>query len=205
MRALGVELMWILGLVVYYLFHRIAFVYYLGIFAKSSMQRPVASMYRWFHVAIPAVSIVLLLASGLFFYLSDPWLPIIPAILLGVSWLVIRIKYGDRMNNIIKKATEIQVRMERDGRPQTEINKAIYLGATGRLYTLVTDSDLKSFLRYCVLSQVIGFDAHEDFMRSIEKSEDPKYVSVSDKIDAGVDHFYRYWSDHYDYMVQMKQ
>jgi hypothetical protein len=28
---------------------------------------------------------------------------------------------------------------------------------------------------------------------------------VSDKIDAGVDHFYRYWSDHYDYMVRMKQ
>jgi len=55
------------------------------------------------------------------------------------------------------------------------------------------------------LSEVIGFDAHEDFMRSIAKSEDPKYVSVSDKINAGVDHFYRYWCDHYDYMARMKQ
>lgn len=198
--------MWILGLAVYYLFHRVAFVYYLGIFAKGSLQRPVASMYRWFHIAVPTVATVLLLCSCVFFYLSAPWLAIAPLFLLGVSWLVIRVKYGNRMNDIIKKATEIQVRMEREGRPQTEINKAIYLGATGRLYTIESDSDLKSFLRYCVLSEVVGFDAGEDFSRSIEKGIDnPNYVSASDKIDAGVDHFYRYWCDHYDYMARMER
>lgn len=197
--------MWILGLVVYYLFHRIAFVYYLGIFAKGSMQRPVASMYRWFHVAVAVVSAVLLVTSALFFYLSDPWLAITPLFLLCLSWLVIRVKYGNRMDSIIKRAAEIQVRMERDGSPQTEINKAIYLGATGKLYPIDSDSDLKSFLRYTVLREVAGFDTHDDLMRSIEKGDNSKSGSINDKIDAAVDDFYRYWSARYDNMERLKR
>ena len=98
---------------------------------------------------------------------------------------------------------QIQVRMEREGLPQAEINKAIYLGATGRLYPIESDSDLKTFLRYSVLSEVIGFDAHADLANLMENMGNPKYVSASDKIDAGVDHFYRYWSKHYDYVAQM--
>jgi hypothetical protein len=199
------KLMWILGIVVYYLFHRLAFGYYLGIFAKGPMQRPVASMYRWFHVTVPAVAIALFLASGLFFCLSDPWLTIAPVILLGVSWLVIRVKHGNRIDSIIKRAAEIQVRMERDGCPQTEINKAIYLGATGKLYPFDSDFDLKSFLRYTVLSEVAGFDTHEDFMRSIEKGDNSKGGSINDKIDAAVDDFYRYWCRIYDKMESIKR
>jgi hypothetical protein len=197
--------MWILGIVVYYLFHRLAFVYYLGIFAKGSMQRPVASMYRWFHVTVSVVSAFLLLTSGLFFYLSDPWLAIAPALLIGVSWIVIRVKYGDRMDGIIKRATEIQVRMEREDRPQTEINKAIYLGATGKLYPFDSDFDLKLFLRYTVLREVTGFDTTEDLMRSIEKGDDSKCGSVSDKIDAAVDDFYQHWCKVYDKMEKLKR
>jgi len=185
--------MWILGIVVYYLFHRVAFVYYLGIFAKGSMQRPVASMYRWFHWTMYALSGILFITSCCLFYLSAPWLTITPFVLLGVSWIVLRIKHGRRMDSVIKKAAEIQVQMERKGLPQTEINKAIYLGATGKLYNFESDSNLKTFLKYSILSEVFGLDATEDLVHAIEKSDDPKYVSRSAKIDAAVDEFYQYW------------
>ena len=197
--------MWMLGFLSYYVFHLVAFRYYMGMFAKPTLQRPMASMYRWFHPAVYAVCVVLLVTSAFFFFLSSPWLSIAPMFLLGLSWIITRVKYGNRMNNIIKKATEIQVRMERGGLSQTEINKAIYLGATGELYPLESDSDLKSFLRYCVLSQVLGFDAHEDMMQSIENAGKRNYVSTSSKIDAGVDHFYQYWCKVYGDIEMMKQ
>jgi hypothetical protein len=197
--------MWILGFAIYYLFHRIAFVYYLGIFAKGEMQRPVASMYRWFHIAVPTVAAVFFLGSCFFFYLSAPWLTIAPVFLLGVSWFVVRVKHGSRTDGIIKRATEVQVRMEREGHPQTEINKAIYLGATGKLYPFESDFDLKSFLRYTVLREVTGFDTTEDLMYSIEKGDDSIGGSISDKIDAAVDGFYRYWCDRYDAVEPMKR
>jgi hypothetical protein len=162
-------------------------------------------MYRWFHIAVFAISAVLLLTSGLFFYLSDPWLTVVPVFLFGLSLIVFRLRQGNRTTNIIKRATEIQVRMEREGSPQTEINKAIYLGATGNLYTQEPDFDLKFFLKYFVLREVIGFDAEEDFTQSLERSGDPTYISPSDKIDASVDSFYQHWCKVYDRTEQLKR
>jgi hypothetical protein len=95
--------------------------------------------------------------------------------------------------------------MERESRPQTEINKAIYLDATGKLYPSESDFELKAFLRYTVLREVTGFDTTGDFMRSIEKGDHSKSGSVSDKIDAAVDDFYHYWCNYYDALARMKR
>src|SRR5271157_1376119 len=133
--------MWILGILVYYLFYRVAIVYYMGMYTKGSLQRPVASIYRWFHVTVYVLSTILFITSILFFYLSDPWLTIVPVLLIVLSLIIFHMKQGRRLKDIIKKATEIQVRMERQGSPQTEINKAIYLGATGELYPFESEFD----------------------------------------------------------------
>jgi hypothetical protein len=196
--------MWILGLFAYYLFHMVAIVYYTGMFTKGTLERPMASIYSWFHPTVLTVSAVLFILSVVFFYISSPWLMVAPIVLLCISLIRFRIKQGSRTTEIIRKATEIQVKMEREGRPQTEINKAIYLGATGKIYPIEWDADLKSFLRCSVLREVIGFDTHEDFAQSIGKMGDPNYVSASDKIDAAVDHFYQYWCQCYDTKARYK-
>lgn len=196
--------MWIIGVLAYFLFHRIAIVFYLGMFTRASAERPLAAGRQSFHLVVNSVSVALLIISGICFYLSSPWLAVLPIVFLGLSLATFRVNQGQRTNDIIKKATEIQVRMEREGRPQTEINKAVYLGATGRLYPIESDADLKSFLRYSVLSEVIGFDAHADLANLMENMGNPNYVSASDKIDAGVDQFHHYWSKHYDDIARFR-
>jgi hypothetical protein len=198
-------MMWIGGLISYYLFHRVTFVYYLGMLTKGSHQRPVASIYGWFRPTIYTLSATLFVVSALFFYLSSPWLLIVPVLLLVASLAMFRVRQGGRTQSILKNATEIQVRMERENRSQSEINKAVYLGATGKLYPLEADFDLKSFLKYCVLNEVIGFDASEDTAMTMDRMGDPNYVSASDKIDGTVDQYYKYWSDHYDNIARVRR
>lgn len=183
--------MWVLGLVLFYLFYRVAIVYYFGMFFKPSLERPMASIYRWFHPTIITISVVLFLASALFFFLTNPWLAIVPLPLTAIFLMAFANRTNNRREKMLEKAVEIQVTMEREGRPQTEINKAVYLGVTGEVYSLETDSDLKYFMLYCVLSRTMGFDAHADFMEKIKREEMGKhYVSASDKIEAVIDALY---------------
>lgn len=99
---------------------------------------------------------------------------------------------------MLEKAVEIQITMEREGRPQSEINKAVYLGVTGEVYPLETDnaerglSELKSFMLYCVLSRTMGFDAHGELAEKIDReiAGNRSYVSESDRIEAAIDALY---------------
>lgn len=183
--------MWALGLVVFYLFYRVAIVYYFGMYFKPSLERPMASIYGWFHPTIITVSVVLFLASAFFFFLTNPWLAIVPLPLTAIFLMAFANKTNKQREQMLEKAVEIQVTMERQGRPQTEINKAVYLGVTGEVYTLETDSDLKSFMTYCVLSRTMGFNASADLMEKMDReSKGKNYVSESDRIEAAIDTLY---------------
>lgn len=183
--------MWMLGLVLFYLFYRVAIVFYLGMYFKPSLERPMGSIYGWFHPTIISISVVLFLASAFFFFLTNPWLAIVPFPLTAIFLYAFMERISRRRQQMLEKAVEIQVTMEREGRPQSEINKAVYLGVTGEVYPLETDLDLKSFMLGCVLSQTMGFDAHAELMEKIKREEMGKhYVSESDKIEAAIDALY---------------
>lgn len=189
--------MWVLGLVLFYLFYRVAIVYYLGMYFKPSLQRPMASIYSWFHPTILTISVVLFLASAFFFFLTSPWLAVIPLPLAAIFLYVFMERVNRRRLNMLEKAVEIQVTMEREGRHQNEINKAVYLGVTGEVYPLDTGnaeqglSELKSFMLYCVLSRTMGFDAHAELSEKIDRESVGKhYISESDKIEAAIDALY---------------
>ncbi|SPE17981.1 membrane hypothetical protein [Candidatus Sulfotelmatomonas gaucii] len=189
--------MWALGLLFFYLFYRVAIVYYLGMYFKPSLKRPMGSIYRWFHPTVITVSVVLFLASVFFFFLTNPWLVIVPFPLTAIFLYAFVDRVNRQRQQMLEKAVEIQVTMEREGRPQSEIDKAVYLGVTGEVYPLETDcaepglSELKSFMLYCVLSRTMGFDAHEELSEKIRREGMGKhYVSESDKIEAAIDALY---------------
>lgn len=189
--------MWALGLLFFYLFYRVAIVYYLGMYFKPSMKRPMGSIYGWFHPTIISISVVLFLASAFFFFLTNPWLAIVPFPLTAIFLYVFVDRIMRQRKQMLEKAVEIQVTMEREGRPQSEINKAVYLGVTGEVYSLGSDtggpslSEFKSFVLFCVLSQTMGFDAFEELSEKIRREGMGKrYVSESDKIEAAIDALY---------------
>lgn len=181
--------MWLIGMAIYFLFYRFAIVWYLGLHASASINRPLNFETKGFHYGIFAISAVLLAASGFFFYLTNPWLALV---IIPLVWLSLGIRNGreqSRLNGIISRAVEIQVRMEREGSPQDAINRAVYLGATGQVWRLKDplDMDLKSFIKHCVLSQLMGFDTSAEFYKKLENIN---YVSMNDKIDARIDYYY---------------
>jgi hypothetical protein len=184
---------WLIGTAIYFLFHRFAIVWYLGLHTKSERHRPLKFSSRGFHYGVVAISAVLVTASGFFFYLTYPWLALI---LIPLVWFSLAIRNGReqrRLNRVISRAVEIQVRMEREGASQDAINRAVFLGATGEEWRLkdAIDMDLKSFLKYCVLSELIGFDTGAEFQKTLENRN---YVSMNDKIDAKVDYYYNTFS-----------
>jgi hypothetical protein len=182
--------MWVFGLIVFYIFYRIGIVYYIGMFTKASLQRPMASIYSWFHPTIISISVGLLLLSGFFFYLSNPWLAIIPLPLAIICLLIFGMKLNSRRDKIIDRAVDIQVQLERKDLPQGEINKAIYLATTGEMLSIDTDMDFKSFMKYFVLRQTVGFDASADLQQKIEHMDKAKYTSLGDQIEATIDTAY---------------
>jgi hypothetical protein len=183
--------MWALGLVVFYLFYRVAIVYYFGMYFKPRLERPMASIYGWFHPTIITISVVLFLVSAFFFFLTNAWLAIVPLPLAVISLMVFANRIESRRKRMLEKAVEIQVTMEREGRPQSEINKAVYLGVTGEVYPLETDLDLKSFMLGCVLSQTMGFDSFSDREEKFRRESMGKcYVSESEKIETAIDVLY---------------
>lgn len=181
--------MWLIGSVIYFLFYRFAIIWYLGLHAKGTIHRPLKFSSRSFHYGVFTISAVLLAASGFFFYLTNPWLALI---LIPLVWFSLAIRNGReqrRLDGVISRAIEIQVRMERDDATQDAINRAVYLGTTGQVWGLKdpVDMELKSFLKYCVLSELIGFDSSADFQKTLENRN---HVSMNDKIDAKVDYYY---------------
>jgi hypothetical protein len=184
---------WLIGTAIYFLFYRFAIVWYLGLHAKGTLHRPLKFNTRGFHYGVFAISAVLLAASGFFFYLTNPWLALI---LIPLVWFSLAIRNGReqrRLNGIISRAIEIQVRMEREGASQDAINRAVFLGATGEQWRLKDeiDMDLRSFLKYCVLSELMGFDTSAEFQKTLENRN---YVSMNDKIDARFDYYYNAFS-----------
>ena len=193
--------MWMLGLVAFYLFYLFAIKWYCGLRFKNSLQRPLnygSSGHLYF---VLGVSAVLFIASACFFYISEPWLAITPIPLTVLAVLYFKMKQGTRMNQIIKKAAEIQTAMANKGLNQTEINKAIFLATTGTPLTIDIDSDFNSFLKWHVLSQTMGYDEHEDFSKKLEHDIEhgytPNYVSTSDRIDAIAANNLEYYSNVY--------
>ncbi|MGA9061895.1 MAG: hypothetical protein WB341_09550, partial [Terracidiphilus sp.] len=147
------------------------------------------------------VSAVLFIASACFFYISDPWLAITPIPLTVLAILYFKMKQGTRMNQIIKRAAEIQTAMASKGLNQTEINKAVFLATTGELLTIDIDSDFNSFLKYHVLSWTMGYDVSEEaereFRYAIEHGAASNHASMSDKIDAIAANYLEFYSKVY--------
>ena len=179
--------MWVLGLVAYYVFHLVVVKWYLGLYTKNSLKRPLAWTTRRFHRLVFLVALILLLTSGTFFYLSDPWLVLAILPLLALSFLWLRIREGGRMNRILSRAAAVQAKMEAKGASEQEVINAICLATTGRVWDLGWDGDVKSFLKYHVLRERIAYDEGEDFQRSVA---DPTHKSMSEKIDETFDFYY---------------
>lgn len=176
--------MWIIGTLVFYLFYRFTVVWYLRLWTFSDpLQRPYLWRSGWYHICIFAISITLLTVSGYFFFRSNPWLSIAPIPLVLLSLIVFSTKRRNRLNSIISKAVEIQVRMEQQGEPQLKINQAISLATTGDDYT--NEHDLKSFIKFSILS-------HEGLLSVSQGQRDiGKYVSQMRHIDVLIDHSYQ--------------
>jgi len=182
--------MWVLGTLIFYLFYRVGIVWYLGMFTKGPTHRPLGFGDVRFHYGVRAVSAALLIASGFCYYLTYPWLAIVPIPLCAFSLMVLKDRQLRKFNGIISRAVETQVKLERLGRPQDEINRAIYLEATGNPYRSRTgfdrELDFKSFLRFCVFSELMSLDFN-DWQQSIKN---PNYVSTEDRFNATVDFYY---------------
>jgi len=193
--------MWMLGLVAFYLFYLFAIKWYCGLRFRHSLQRPLnygSGGHLYFVLGVSAVPFI---GSTCFFYMSEPWLAIMPIPLTVLAVLYFKMKQGARMNQIIRKAAEIQTAMANKGLNQTEINKAVFLATTSTPLTIDIDSDFNSFLKWHVLSQTIGYDEHEDFSKKlehdIEQGHTPNYVSMSDRIDAIAANYLEYYSKVY--------
>jgi hypothetical protein len=193
--------MWVFGLVAYYVFHLIAVKWYLGLYTKNSLERPMASNYPWFHTAIFLISLILLITSGTFFYLSSPWLVLAVLPLFAVSFLWLRIREGSRMNLILSTAASVQAKMEANGASEQEVIKAICLATTGKAWDLDWDGDVKSFLKYYVLRDQLSYDESEDFRRS---AADPTRKSTSEKIDETFDLYYEKEKRTSEYLSRIK-
>jgi hypothetical protein len=180
---------WLIGTAIYFLFYRFMIVWYLGFHATGELNRPLKFNSRGFHYGVLAISAVLLAASGFFFYLTNPWLALVVIPLVWFSFAIRNGREQRRLNGIVSRAVEIQVRMEREGASQDAINRAVYLGATGQVWGPKdpVDMELKSFLKYCVLSELMGFDTSLEFQKTLENRN---YISMNDKIDARVDHYH---------------
>jgi hypothetical protein len=190
-----------LGLVAFYLFYLFAIKWYCGLRFKNSLQRPLhygSSGHLYFVLAVSAVPFI---ASACFFYISEPWLAITPIPLTVLAVLYFKMKQGTRMNQIIKKAAEIQTAMASKGLNQTEINKAVFLATTGTPLRIDIDSDFNSFLKWHVLNWTMGYDVSEEaereFQYAIEHGAASNHVSMSDKIDAIAASYLDYYSKVY--------
>ncbi len=147
--------MWLIGALLFYVFYRLAFGWYFGLyFLNNPLQRPYAWRHVWWHLSIFFTSIILLAASSFFFYLSKPWLVVILIPLLIISFVAFSVKRGLRSEQIITTAVRIQVRMEKQGIKQPEINRAIALATINDHDPVRVDSDFKDFLKFCILSPV---------------------------------------------------
>jgi hypothetical protein len=146
--------MWIIGTFVSYLFYRFAFVWYFSLwFANNPLQRPLRWRSPWFHIGVFLISITLFLTSAYFFYLSYPWLAFSPIPLAILSYIAYSIKRGAREARIIHKAVEIQVRMEKQGTKQPEINRAIAISTIGDHDPACADFGFTDFLKYGILNE----------------------------------------------------
>ena len=186
--------MWTLGVVAFYFFYLIAIKWYAGLSFKNILQRPLNYGSSRLLYIVLGISGFLLIASAYCFYLSEPWLAIIPIPLTLLAMLHFKYKQGVRMNQIIKKAAEIQIAMASEGVKQSEINKAVFLATTGEPFTIETESDFNRFLKYSVLSWIMGYDESEELQKEIEHGFNSNYVSMSDKIDAIAANYLEHYS-----------
>lgn len=174
--------MWAIATLVFYLFYRFAVVWYMTFWMmRRPSARPIAWQYWWFHCGVWAISTALLVASAYLYFLTSPWLALVPVPLVVLSLMVFRIKRGQRLNKIISTAVDIQVQMERRGEPQAKINQAIYLEVTGDDLGGGIDADLKSFLKYGILGALGLYRQNSDIF---------SHDSASDMIDAKIDTSY---------------
>lgn len=181
--------MWALGILAYLLLYRLLFMWYLTLWGKENpLSRPPAWRSGWFHIAILSATAVLLIASGYSFYLSDPWLTIVPIMLFALSFPFYFGRRRAQLRRIVASAVEIQLRMERLGEPQTRINRSIVISTTGFDCGETVDMDLKQVIKYWVLSPLGLFQPHVDTNRTISGSLSKSH---SEQIDALIDSYYR--------------
>lgn len=146
--------MWVVGVFVSYLFYRFAFVWYFNFFFFSNpLQKPLRWRSPWFHIFVLSISIALLLTSAYSFYLSSPWLIVSPIPIVIVSYIAYGLRRGDREGKIIQKAVHIQVRMERQGAKQSEINSAIAKATVGDNDPVFMDWAFIDFLKFGILDR----------------------------------------------------
>jgi|ERR1019366_5181867 hypothetical protein len=146
--------MWIVGALISYLFYRFSFVWYFNFyFFSNPLQRPLSWRSPWFHVCVLTISLVLLLTSDFFFYLSSPWLIVLPIPVVIGSYVAFGLRRGAREGKIIHKAVQIQVRMEKQGAKQSEINRAMAVEALGDHHPALVDWEFADFLKYGILDR----------------------------------------------------
>jgi hypothetical protein len=174
--------MWAIATLVFYLFYRFAIVWYLSFWMMSRPSaRPPAWQYWRFHCGVLVISGALLTGSAYLYFLSNPWLALAPIPLMALSLVVFLMKRRNRLNSVISKAVDIQIRMEQHGEPQAKINQAIYLEVTGYDLGAGIDGNLKSFVKYGVLRELGLYKQTSNIV-----SRD----LASDLIDAKIDALY---------------
>lgn len=181
--------MWIAGIVVYWLFHLLVFAWYLPESRLRRGTQPMIWFHSWFHPVFIGIAFLLLIISGFLFYLESGWLVFAPIALVFASWFYYIQKARYRVNELIKQSMSIQVSLERLGRSQPEINRAIMdkiFGSDEYLSDVASDFDIRLFIKSCVLSEFGYFDSQAEWDSLMNQSTS---ASPGQKIDALID----YW------------
>jgi hypothetical protein len=177
--------MWVLGLLLLYGFYCLIIVWYLPLYiSHDPFEKPIGFMYMSYHHKIRALGFVLFAAACTFFFLSNPWLLLVPFAFTGYSIARLRRSRQIELQSLLVKAIDLQVQMERKGTSQSDISKAIISATTGTKLSDDWDGsnwDLKSVVKFYVLKKFYDTDA---VMKSFDS------ISESERFDALIDYAY---------------